>query len=129
MSSNLRVTSSNPRVTSSNPRATRFFFHHFNTKRCAVLLNYYCQALSISPYGINGGLSDNSCSSVPFASALSPPWYLVQPNSHIKKSVIPEHIVSVWKCCFHFNFLPEIKKMKSGVINFVSQRNFKQTFV
>ena len=85
MSSNLRVTSSNPRVTSSNPRATRFFFHHFNTKRCAVLLNYYCQALSISPYGINGGLSDNSCSSVPFASALSPPWYLAQPNSHIKK--------------------------------------------
>ena len=40
--------SSDPRVTSSNPRVTRFFFHLFNVKLCAVPLNYYWQALQIS---------------------------------------------------------------------------------
>ena len=29
-------------VLSLNPRVTKFFFHLFNTKLCAVPLNYYC---------------------------------------------------------------------------------------
>ena len=49
------------------------FFYLFNTKLCAVPLNYYSQALLVYPNRINGGLSDNDCSSVPLASALSPP--------------------------------------------------------
>ena len=69
-----------------------FPFHLFGTKLCAVALyiNYNCQALQVSPYYINSGLSDNGCSSVPLASASFLPWYLVLPNSHIQKQVISE---------------------------------------
>ena len=28
--------------------------------------------------------------------------------------------VTLWKCCFHFKFLLEIVKIRSGVINFAS---------
>ena len=58
----------------------RFFFHLFNTRSCAVPLNYYCQALWVSPHCTNGGLSDNGCSSVPLASTSSRPWYLALPD-------------------------------------------------
>ena len=55
-------------------KCDRFFFHFFNTKHCAVPLNYYFQALYVSPHLINSGLSDNGCLSVLLASASSPPW-------------------------------------------------------
>ena len=68
---------------------------------------------------------DNGCSSVPLASASSPPWYLAPPNSHMQKSVIPECIGM--EMLFSFQTLTRNWKIKSGV--FASQRNFKQTFV
>ena len=40
----------------------------FLTQNCVVPLNYYWQALQVSPHRINCGLSDNGCSSVPLAS-------------------------------------------------------------
>ena len=69
-----------------------FFFHLFNAKLCAVPLNYYCQALKFSLRRINGGLSDNGCSSVTLASASSPRLFLATSNSHIQKYVILECI-------------------------------------
>ena len=66
-------------------KCNRFFFHIFNTKLCAVPLNYYCQALYVSPHPTNGDISDNGCSSVPLDSAYSPPWYVAPSNSHIQK--------------------------------------------
>ena len=53
----------------STEKSPRFFFPIFNTKLYAVPFNYYCQALKVSPHRINGGLSDNGCSSVPLVSA------------------------------------------------------------
>ena len=46
------------------------FFDLFNRKLCAVPLNYDCRVLYVSPRGINDGLSDNSCLSVPLPSHL-----------------------------------------------------------
>ena len=31
-------------------KCNRFFFHLFNTNLCTVPLNYFCQALQVSPY-------------------------------------------------------------------------------
>ena len=56
----------------STAKSPRYFFRIFNTKCYAVSFNYYCQALEVPLHRINGGLSDNGCSSVPLASAYFP---------------------------------------------------------
>ena len=53
----------------STEESPRYFFLIFNAKLYAVPFNYFCQALKVSPHRINGGLSDNGCSSVPLVSA------------------------------------------------------------
>ena len=56
-----------------------FSFHLFNTKLFAMSLKNlslycYCQVFYVSPYRINGGLSDKGCSSVP------PPCFCLFPS-------------------------------------------------
>ena len=88
------------------------------------MLSYY-EALYVSPHRINSGLSDNGCSSVTFASALPP--LIFSPTKQPYLKVGNSRMYPYGNAVFLQTSI-EIKKIRSGVINFASQRNFKQIF-